>query len=79
MTQIHFTKMIDIIRKGDPVTVSFWKQNGEVVTLEDAVALPYKGNVLHKGVQNFKILANGQIRKVRLRLIFMVNGMEVYL
>lgn len=65
-----------IIESGDPVDVSFWKINGEIVHAHDVVCTSsnFKGNTF-----NIKFLINEETRKIRVHLVFNVNGEEVYL
>ena len=79
MNSVYFNTMLHMLRAGDPVTVSFWKSNGEMITLTDCVALPYKESARYSGCQNFKLLASGQIRKIRHVCIFRINDCEVFL
>ena len=76
---VHFNTMLQMLRAGDPVDISFWKSNGEIVDLRNVVALPYKESARYSGTQNFKILASGQIRKIRNVCIFRINDCEVFL
>lgn len=71
--------MLAMLHSGDPIDLCFWKRNGEIVQLHNAIALPYPASQRYVGTQNFKVLASGQIRKIRLCCIFQINGMEVFL
>lgn len=74
--------MLAMLRSGDHVDISFWKSSGEIVDLHNVVALPYKESARYSGCQNFKILASGQIRKIRhvcIFRIFRINDCEVFL
>ncbi len=63
---IHHTTALTMLHSGDPVDLSFWKRNGEIVHLLGCIALPNKAAARYSGAQNFKVLASGQIRKIRL-------------
>ena len=76
---IHYTTALTMLHSGDPVDISFWKRNGEIVHLHNCIALPNKAVARYSGTQNFKVLASGQIRKIRLVCIFRINGLEVFL
>ncbi len=70
MNAIHHTTALTMLHSGDPVDLSFWKRNGEIVHLLGCIALPNKAAARYSGTQNFKVLASGQIRKIRLVCIF---------
>lgn len=76
---IHYTTALTMLHSGDPMDISFWKRNGEIVRLHNCIALPNKAAARYSGTQNFKILASGQIRKIRHVCIFRINGLEVFL
>lgn len=76
---IHYTTALTMLYSGDPVDISFWKRNGEIVHLHNCIALPNKAAARYSGTQNFKLLASGQIRKIRHVCIFRINGLEVFL
>ncbi len=61
---------------GDPVTLALWKSDGSVLRLDRAVSLRYD---YYGGWRNVKLLASGQIRRVRDCCIFRINDMEVFL
>mgnify|MGYP007096245935 FL=1 len=68
-----------MLHSGDPVDISFWKRSGGIVHLHNCIALPCAASQRYVGTQNFKVLASGQIRKIRLVCIFRINGLEVFL
>ena len=76
---IHHTTLLAMLRAGDPVDLCFWKRNGELVRLQNAIALPSPASQRYVGTKNFKVLASGQIRKNRLVCIFRINDQEVFL
>lgn len=55
-----------MLHSGDPIDISFWKRSGEIVHLHNCIALPCAASQRYVGTQNFKMLASGQIRKIRL-------------
>ena len=73
---IHITTARAILNSGDPVDISLWKANGEIIHLRNCISLRYD---FYSGTRNMKILTNGQIRKVRDCCIVAVNGCEVFL
>lgn len=76
---IHHTTALTMLHSGDPVDISFWKRSGEIVHLHNCIALPCAAPQRYVGTQNFKVLASGQIRKIRLVCIFRINDLEVFL
>ncbi len=73
---IHISTARHILNAGDPVTLALWKSDGSVLRLENAVSLRYD---YYGGWRNVKLLASGQIRRVRDVCIFSVNDQEVFL
>ncbi len=76
---IHHTTALTMLHSGDPVDISFWKRSSEIVHLHNCIALPCAASQRYVGTQNFKVLASGQIRKIRLVCIFRINGLEIFL
>ena len=76
---IQHTTALTMLHSGDPVDISFWKRSGEIVHLHNCIALPCAASQRYVGTQNFKVLASGQIRKIRLVCIFRINGLEIFL
>lgn len=76
MHSIHITTARKIFEAPEPVTISFWKKDGTIVTWEDVVPLRYR---FREGTRTFKSLRSNQIRTVRDICIFSVNDMEVFL
>lgn len=73
---IHITTARAILNSGDPVDISVWKANGEIMHLKNCISLRYD---FYAGTRNVKLLTSGQIRKVRDCCIFAVNDCEVFL
>lgn len=73
---IHISTARRIINSGKPVSLSAWKADGSVMRLENAVTLRYD---YYGGFRNMKILASGEIRRIRDCCIFLLNGEEVRL
>lgn len=53
-----------------------WTQKGAILEVHDAVALRYN---FYEGTQTIKFLKSGEIRRIRLNLIFEFNGTSVFL
>ena len=73
---IHITTARTMLNSGDPVDISVWKANGEILHLHNCISLRYE---FYAGTRNIKLLTSGQIRKIRDCCIFNVNGLEVFL
>ncbi len=65
-----------MLNSGDPVDISVWKANGEILHLQNCISLRYD---FYAGTRNVKLLSNGQIRKIRDACIFQVNNLTVFL
>ena len=72
---LHLAQARKIIESGDPIDVSFWKKDGEIVHAANVVCT---SSYYHASTFNFKWLDSSQFRKVRAKLIFNVNGEEVF-
>lgn len=73
---IHLSAALTILNEGKPVDLLCWSAKGEILRLDGCVSLRYD---YYGGHRNIKLLASGQIRKIRDVNIFGLNGMEVYL
>ena len=73
---ISIAQARQIIESKEPVNLSFWKKDGEIVNAKNIVCTSsnYGNNTF-----NLKFLNSGEIRKVKALLIFDVNGEEVCL
>ena len=65
-----------MLESGDPVDITFWTKDGELVTLLDVVGLRYN---FRSGTHNIKVLASRQIRTIRDVCLYKINGLTVYL
>lgn len=65
-----------MLDSGDPVDLSLWKSDGSIMHLQRCISLRYS---FYSGTRNVKILASGQIRKIRDCCIFRINSQEVFL
>lgn len=73
---LHIAQARHLIESGDPVDISFWKQNGEIVNARDVVCL---SSNFENNSFNIKYMVSGEIRKIKALLVHNVNGEEVYL
>jgi hypothetical protein len=73
---IHISTARTMLNSGEPVSLKAWKRDGSIMSLVNCIGLQYD---FRTGTRNVKILASGQIRKVRDVCIFEVNNLPVYL
>lgn len=76
MNSIHISTARKMLAAPEPVDIKCWTKSGSILVLNNVIPLRY---AFYEGTQQFKILASGQIRTVRLNLIFEVNGMTCFL
>lgn len=76
MEQIHISQARRIFDSHRPISIKAWRADGSILELDNCTALRYD---MRTGCRNFKIAANGQIRRVRDCCIFQVNDIEVYI
>lgn len=73
---IHISTARKILSAPEPVDLEFWTAKGEIQKFHGCVSLKQNH---YAGTRNIKILASGQIRRVRDCCIFRINGCEVFL
>ena len=73
---IHIITARTMLNNGDPVDISVWKANGEILHLHNCISLRYD---FYAGTLNIKLLTSEQIRKIRDCCLFAVNDCEVFL
>lgn len=73
---LHIAQARKLIESKEPVDVSFFTKDGELINAQNVVCTSsyFNGNTF-----NFKWLDSEQFRKVRASLIYIINGEEVYL
>lgn len=76
MNSIHISTARKILAAPEPVDIKCWTKSGGIMVLHNAIPLRF---AFYEGTQQFKILASGEIRTVRLNLIFEVNGLTCFL
>lgn len=76
MSSLHLSTVRQMLRAPEPVNIKCWKKDGSIMELKQCIPLRYR---FYEGTQQFKILASRQIRKVRIALIFEINGIEVFM
>ena len=73
---IHISTLRKMLQAGDPMDISLWKSNGEILHYRNAVPLRYD---VYKCTRRIKLLDSREIRTIRDVCIFEINGMEVFL
>lgn len=76
MNAIHISTARKMLQAPEPVDIKCWTKDGRILELQNVLPLRY---IFYEGTQQVKILKSGQIRTIRLCLIFEINGMEVFL
>ena len=76
MNAIHISTARKMLQAPEPVDIKCWTKDGRILELQNVLPLRYN---FYEGTQQVKILKSGQIRTIRLCLIFEINGMEVFL
>jgi hypothetical protein len=68
--------MRDMLKSGDAVSLKFWREDGEIISLENVICTSsyYHGNSFQ-----LKLLTSNQWRKVRAITVFEINDMEVFI
>ncbi|WP_372775657.1 hypothetical protein [Mangrovibacterium sp.] len=72
---LHLAQARKIIETHQPIDISFWKKNGEIVEATNVVCT---SSNFHNNSFNFKWLDSEQFRKVKALHIFNINGEEVF-
>ena len=63
---IHITTARTMLNSGDPVDISVWKANGEILHLHNCISLRYD---FYAGTRRIDLLSSGQILKKYSRLL----------
>ena len=73
---VHINTMRDMLKSGEAVSLRFWREDGEIVSIDNAICTSsyYHGNTF-----NMKLLTSNQFRKIRAITIFEINDMEVFI
>lgn len=74
--KIHISTARAMLNAREPVDLDIWKSDGSIQRYSGCVSLRYD---YYGGFRNIKILASGEIRRVRDICIFAVNGLEVFI
>ena len=72
---LHLAQARIIIESKEPINISFWKKNGEIVHAKNVVCT---SSYFHKSTFNFKWLDSEEFRNVKALYIFRINDEEVF-
>ncbi len=72
---LHLAQARKIIESGQPINISFWKSNGDIIHANNVVCT---SSYFHGNTFNFKWLNSEQFRKVKALRIFQLNDEEVF-
>jgi hypothetical protein len=73
---IHLTEARKIIESGEPISIGFFKANGEKVEADNVVCT---SSNFHNNTFTLKFKISNQFRKIHAVLVYHVNGTEVAL
>lgn len=76
MNAIHISTARKMLESPEPVSLKVFTKEGKLIELEKVVGLR---SARHTGQRNIKVLASGQIRKIRDVLIVEINGLPTFL
>ncbi|MFK5855242.1 MAG: hypothetical protein QM503_03860 [Bacteroidota bacterium] len=71
---IHVGKVRKQLMEHQPVSLKFWKRNGEIVAANNVVCT---SSYFKNDTVNLKFLTSDEFRKIRVLSIFEFNGEEV--
>ena len=73
---IHISAARKMLDSGQPVTLSYVKKNGQIMTAKNVVSLRYD---FYVGMRTIKLLHNGQKKSIHDVCIIGIDDFEVYL
>lgn len=73
---IHIGKVRRILNEHNPVSIKFWKKNGDIIVADNVVCT---SSYFLNDTVNLKFLNSDEFRKIRVFTIFELNGQEVCL
>lgn len=73
---IHINAARKMLDAGEPVSLEFMTEDGEIVELDDAVCI---SSYFRGGFRRMKAQGSGEIRTVHDCMIISINDEEVYL
>lgn len=76
MNAIHLKTALQILNAGKPVNLRVLTAKGELREYNNCIGLPHKEKTTYR---NIRLMASGQIRKIRDILIIGINDLEVFI
>lgn len=76
MQAYHISTVRKMMQVPEAFDLKCWTKSGAILEVHDAVALRYN---FYEGTQTIKLLKSGEIRRIRLNLIFEFNGLPCFL
>lgn len=73
---IHISAARKMLDYGQPVSLSYVKKNGQLMTVDNVVSLRYD---FYTGMRTIKCLRNGQMRSIHDVCIIAINDFDVFL
>lgn len=73
---IHISAARRMLDSGQPVTLTYVKKNGQIMTVRNTISLRYD---FYTGMRTIKLLNNGQKRSIHDVCIIGINDFEVFL
>lgn len=73
---LHISAARKMLDAGQPVTLTYVKKNGQIMTAKNVVSLRYD---FYTGLRTIKMLHNGQKRTIHDVCIIRINDFEVFL
>ncbi len=73
---IHISAARKMLDSGQPVTLTYVKKNGQIMTANNVVSLRYD---FYTGMRTIKLLHNGQKKSIHDVCIIGINDFEVFL
>lgn len=76
MQAYHISTVRKMMQAPEVFDLKCWTKSGAVLEVHDAVALRYN---FYEGTQTIKFLKSGEIRRIRINLIFEYNNIPCFL
>lgn len=76
MNAYHISTVRKMMQAPEPFDLKCWTKSGAVLELHNAIALRYN---FYEGTQQIKLLKSGEIRCIRVNLVFEFNGAPCFL
>lgn len=73
---LHISTARKMLDSGQPVSISYVKKNGQVMSVDNVVSLRYD---YYSGLRTIKLLRNGQKKSIHDVCIIAINDFDVFL